>query len=570
MKYTADFETTTDKNDCRVWAYGLCNIDNFDDFVYGNNIEDFLIFCGKDLKNRNTYKNLKIWFHNAKFDFEFIISYLLNNGYQHITKLPFKDKSFTTLISDKGQFYSMTIYFKYDKQYPNKVEFFDSLKLLPFSVDEVAKGFNLPISKLKINYNSIRKINHKLTTHEIEYVKNDVKIMAMALNQMFKQGLTKMTIASNALSDFKNKIGENNFKYMFPIPTYHDDVKQAYKGGYTIANPIFCNRIIGKGIVLDVNSLYPHVMRNCELPYGEPIFFEGEYKYDKLYPLYIQMIRCCFKLKNNHLPTIQLKNNASFMPTQYLSDSKNDEVTMCLTSIDLKLFFEHYDVWNLEFFSGWKFKSKIGIMQEYIDYWSEQKINAKLNNNKALYTISKLMLNSLYGKFAKNPEVQSKIPYLNDEKIVKYALGEKETVKPIYIPLAEFVTAQARNITIRAAQQNYHRFLYADTDSLHLKGMEIPKNLEISDTKLGAWKIESEFKKAKFIRAKCYLEEKRDYGSNDNFKICPTCAGMPKDCYKYVTFDNFKIGAHYPSKLVMKHVPGGIVLEDVGFTIKNA
>ena len=29
LSYTADFETTTDKNDLRIWAWGICNIDDF-------------------------------------------------------------------------------------------------------------------------------------------------------------------------------------------------------------------------------------------------------------------------------------------------------------------------------------------------------------------------------------------------------------------------------------------------------------------------------------------------------------------------------------------------------------
>ena len=31
--YTADFETTTNKDDLRVWAWGVCNINNFDDMI---------------------------------------------------------------------------------------------------------------------------------------------------------------------------------------------------------------------------------------------------------------------------------------------------------------------------------------------------------------------------------------------------------------------------------------------------------------------------------------------------------------------------------------------------------
>ena len=40
--YTADFETTTDINDCRVWAYAICEVGNPDNFIYGNSIEDFM------------------------------------------------------------------------------------------------------------------------------------------------------------------------------------------------------------------------------------------------------------------------------------------------------------------------------------------------------------------------------------------------------------------------------------------------------------------------------------------------------------------------------------------------
>jgi hypothetical protein len=48
-----------------------------------------------------------------------------------------------------------------------------------------------------------------------------------------------------------------------------------------------------------------------------------------------------------------------------------------------------------------------------------------------------------------------------------------------------------------------------------------------------------------------------------------TVAGMPDSCYSKVTFDNFKIGASYPGKLAHRTVMGGVVLEDIDFTIKK-
>lgn len=555
MKLMADFETTTNELDCRVWAWGVCEIGNPNYFIHGNNIDEFFNFCENS-------ENSTIYFHNLKFDGEFILCWLFENGFKHVKdRKELKTKTFTTLISDKGEFYSMKIVFKRTGKKTNFIEIYDSLKILPFSVDAIAKGFNLPITKLEIDYNKPRPVGYKLTPEEIDYLRNDVDIVARALNIIFGQDLKKMTAGSNALFDYKRTVSIKNFDRWFPVPEYDEDVRKSYKGGFTYLNPKYKGVDIGKGIVLDVNSLYPSVMRNRPLPYGEGIYFEGQYKKDVLYNLYVQMLTCQFEIKPGHIPTIQLKNNLSFNPTEYLTTSGDEEITLCLTNVDLDLFFKHYDVYNIEYHSGWKFKSTTGLFTEYIDKWTDVKIQASIDKNNAMRTLAKLMLNSLYGKFALNPNVQSKIPYY-DNGIVKYYNGDKETRSPLYIPVGTFVTSWARYITITSAQSVYDRFIYADTDSLHLIGEELPDNLDIDPVNIGKWKHESTFTRARFLRQKSYIEE-----IDGEIKI--TCAGLPESCYKYVTWDNFKEGASYPGKLQPKHVPGGIILKDIDFTINN-
>ena len=118
--FAADFETTTEENDCRVWAWSVCNVDDYTDFRYGNNIEGFIDFC------EQSKDNLKLWFHNLKFDGVYILNYLLNNGYSWIeNRLDRKDKTFTTLITDMGQFYSIVIYFSIKGHHTKKVEIYD-------------------------------------------------------------------------------------------------------------------------------------------------------------------------------------------------------------------------------------------------------------------------------------------------------------------------------------------------------------------------------------------------------------------------------------------------------------
>ena len=111
-----------------------------------------------------------------------------------------------------------------------------------------------------------------------------------------------------------------------------------------------------------------------------------------------------------------------------------------------------------------------------------------------------------------------------------------------------------------------------DTDSLHCLSDDysLPEGIEIDKTKLGAFKFESKFKRAKYLRQKCYIEDSTEdvYNDNAKYSIKVTVAGMPKECHKQVNFKNFKLGASYTGKMVPQMVAGGVVLKDIDFTIK--
>lgn len=557
MIYSADFETTTDIEDCRVWAWALAEVGNTENVIYGNSIDSLFEFCRKNDKHTTLY------FHNLKFDGEFILAWLFRNGYEHIEgdrKVAFKEKSFKTLISDMDQFYSIEICLHRNKNDLWKVKILDSLKLLPFSVDQMSKTFGLPISKLTLDYTASREVGHELTQEEKDYIKNDVVIVALALQALFDMGLTKMTTASNAINEYKSLVG-NHFKYWFPPPDYDKEIRSSYKGGFTYLSPRYKEKDVKEGIVLDVNSLYPAMMYYKPLPYGEPKFYHGRYEEDNDYPLYIQVLTCTFKLKPDHIPTVQIKGSLAFVSTEYLEDSHGEIVTLALTSPDLELLLTHYNLGYVDWVCGWKFKASNKAFRGYIDKWIGVKNEATISGNKGKRAIAKLMLNSLYGKFATNPIGRSKIP-VYEEGLIKYKLGEAEERKPIYVPVAAFITAWGRYTTITSAQKVYNRFIYADTDSLHLEGTEFPEGLDIDDVKLGAWKVESKFSRARFLHQKCYIED-----IDNELKI--TCAGMPKSCYPYVTWDNFHTGQQFAGKLRPQRVEGGTVLVPTPMTIRD-
>ena len=109
-----------------------------------------------------------------------------------------------------------------------------------------------------------------------------------------------------------------------------------------------------------------------------------------------------------------------------------------------------------------------------------------------------------------------------------------------------FITSYARELTIRTSQaiKDYSikkygvdKYIYSDTDSIHtlLTIEELEKFCDIDPDTLGSWKHEASFTKARFIRQKCYIEE-----IDGEIKI--TCAGLPKNCYDKVSWENFRTG----------------------------
>lgn len=556
--YTADFETTTDMNDCRIWAYAVCDIDNPENVIYGNSMLGFF----------DTMRKLapcKMYFHNLGFDGAFIFDYLLNNNWQYVNERSLEPNQFNSIISDMNELYQIGLRFSAHK----KVVIYDSLKIIPLSIKEMAVAYKLHILKGDLDYTAFREVGHELTEDEKYYIKHDVQIAAMVLKQFFDKGLTKMTAGSNALADYKfGKGGEKMFRVIFPEITPEEDefMRKAYRGGFTYVNPQFQNKDIGEGIVLDVNSLYPSVMRACDnqaLPWGEPIPFEGTPYPTEETPLWIASISTAFHVKPGHIPCLQLKNNFMFKSTEYITDSKGN-VDIIVTNVDWELMQQQYDIAYADFHCGYYFKSSTALMKDYVDKWTEVKINAGKEGNAGLRQIAKLMLNSLYGKFATRTTVYSRKPELDENGAVTYVDEEPETRSGVYLPAGVFITAYARYKTITSAQSVYDRFIYADTDSLHLIGTEEPDNLKIDEYELGAWKHESTFNRAKFLRAKCYIEQDPETES-----LTIHVAGMPKSCHKHVTFDNFKIGATYDGKLYQRHVKGGIVLYEGPMQIRE-
>lgn len=539
----ADFETIVDPNQTRIWAWDICNLDKYE-HEQGTDMNSFMYAIQK-------YKRL--YFHNSKFDSSFIIDWLLKHGWQYNHE-NVKDGiesnynyTFDILRNTKGVFYSMNIWFTKDI----KIEIIDSLKLLPCSVDKLAKAWELPISKLKIDYELYRPPDHQLTQDESNYIKNDTEIVARVLRDFIERGFTSLTIGSNAIKDFKKAFNKADLERVFPsLPDFLDEwMRPAYKGGFVWVHPRVKGKDVGQGVVYDNNSMHPSQLRYKPMPIGMPFYFQGIPDMDMMF---IVKIHLSAKIKPNHIPCISTRNSFGYLDSEYLDQVENMELTV--TSVDLKLILDQYDIEQIDYIEGMYFNSAINIFNNYIDKWIAEKIEASETNNKAKREIAKLFLNNLYGKFGTRKDSQIMVPYIDGNKVKYQVEQSNKEPKAEYLPVAIFTTAYSRDLIIRSGQAVYDRLCYCDTDSLHLEGTDIPTNIDIDENELGKWKLESSFIRARFLRCKRYIEQQSD----GTLEV--KCGGMPNNVKEQVTWENFHEGMVYTGKLMPKVIDGGTVL----------
>lgn len=577
--YVGDFETTVYDNQTftEVWASALVPMYSEDVVVVNSIGKTYDYLVGQKC-------NCVVYYHNLKFDGEFWLYYLVkvlgfsqacvideeepsNTTWIKPREMP--DKSLVYTISDRGQWYKITF-----KVNGKLIELRDSLKLLPFSVKEIGRSFKTKHQKSEIEYKGVRHAGGKISPEEQEYIKNDVLVVKEALEFMYEQGHKRLTIGSCCLTEYKNIIGDDLFKAMFPnLLEYPLDenvygasnadqyIRKSYKGGWCYVVTKKANQRKKNGLTADVNSLYPSMMHSQSgnrFPVGYPRgFWSGNEIPEKaLRPkaYFFIRIRTRFYLKKDKLPFIQIKGNLLYKSTQCLEtsdyyDRKTGKyhrwlmkdgkmipttVELTLTCTDYYLFLEHYNVEDFEILDGCWFNTDIGIFDEYINRYKEIKMNSK----GAMRTLAKLFLNNLYGKLATNDNSSFKLLIDKNEEEIGFIPIPQHDKPIVYIPAGSAVTSYARNFTIRAAQANYYGadkngFIYADTDSIHCDiPIEELKGVKIDDKDFCCWKVESIWDEAIFARQKTYIEHviAEDLKPIDNPYYSIKCAGMPDRC----------------------------------------
>lgn len=576
-----DFETTVYKGqvNTEVWASASVELFTEDVHIFNSIDEQFNYFVSLN-------DNIVVYYHNLKFDGGFWLSYLLvdlefkqayekigveENQVQWLKERDMPNNSFKYSISDKGMWYTIIIH-----THGHYIEIRDSLKLLPFSVKRIGESFGTKHEKLDMEYVGFRYAGCTITDDEKKYIANDVLVVKEALEIMFEQGHTELTIGSCCLQEYKRIMGKDDYELFFPDvyqfelePSIYKEsnagewLRHSYKGGWCYLVKGKENKKYYKGTTADVNSLYPSMMSSesgNRYPVGKPCFWNGNYIPDKALQdntYYFVRIKTRFYLKDGMLPFIQIKGSFLYKGTEALDSSDvydfktgkyystyidtngkehDTRVELTLTMTDYELLKEHYELVDFEILDGCWFYTQVGIFDDYIEKYKK----IKMENKGALRESAKLFLNNLYGKMASSPDSSFKLAYVKEDKSIGFLPVKESNKKAGYIPVGSAITSYARNFTIRAAQKNYHGvnergFIYADTDSIHcdLEPAEI-KGITVHDKNFCCWKLESCWDVGIFTRQKTYIEHitHEDCIPVEEPYYNIKCAGMPQKCKK--------------------------------------
>jgi hypothetical protein len=497
---------------------------------------------------KEKYNKHKVYLHNfSYFDSIFLLDTLIN----------LSDKVKPTMRDGR----IIDFQFKYKKNYT--LNFRDSLLLLPESLSKLAKAFNVinkglfPYTfvdsiKIGLDYNgkfprfkffNLKKeqlldyINYKnsfknkkwnLQEETIKYSELDTIVLykvLMKFNETIYSRFRVDAFKYPTISSLAFAIYRTNYLKNYKIPLIdgkiYKDIKLSYTGGACDVYKPFGKQVY----CYDVNSLYSSIMENALMPVGSPTYFEGDISKIEKDPFGFFEVEITAPTDIN-VPLLQKKIELSkglgertIAPVGtwtgvYFSEELKEALLMGYT----------YKIYR-----GYLFDKEV-IFKDFVnDIFSTKE---KSEKGSANYTIFKLILNSLYGRFGMKPIIEKHeiidplltIALNDDEKLVVsnvislnsgkelvsyFMLDDTENTSPfalpklnISVPIASAITSYSRIYMNKFKNLKEYTLYYSDTDSLYIDKPLDPKY--VSETDLGKFKLERILSKALFLSSKMY------------------------------------------------------------------
>lgn len=445
--------------------------------------EDSLLLCRYIAGLCYGKRSLVIYTHNAFFDLQVIgfFHYFSTWGW----KLDF--------YYDKGLTYLFFI-----TRGSSRIKCVSTTNYFDFSLESL--GQDVGLNKLDVDF------EHDSNETVKRYCRRDVEILVRSMekyasfNREHDTGRFSFTKASQAFACYRHRFMDRPI-WLHQLENVIDLERSAYFGGRTECWQL--GKLAGKGFTfLDVNSMYPFVMRQYRYPAGL-LFYDDDPDLETVRRYIGKACIVAEVLLETDEPIYAVRHGGKVC----------FPIGRFRTSVCTEGFCRAVSRGHLIRLIRVAVYKPADLFSQYVDYWYPLKSQYKMDGN-ALYTrITKIFLNGLYGKFGQKKPILRTLddPAATDMvRIPCYsvATGEhwielqgfgkrifiegEENGEKSFVAIAAHVTEYSRfALWDLCAAIGPERIYYMDTDSLVLRSQDLcHAHKFIHDQRLGALSVD--------------------------------------------------------------------------------
>ena len=554
---TSSFEIDGNKSGC-MYIWMLCIEGKV---TIGRTWEEFTTTINKivDFYNLNENRRLIIYVHNLAFEFQWFCKY-----------------------------FEWVNVFARDKRKPMKalnslgIEFKCSYILSGCSLEKMAQDLTkYKVKKLvgNLDYSLIRTSKTELTKDELNYCINDVLVIVAYIKEQVEYygKITRLPLTNtgrvrklckkecfngenyNKYRELMNRLTLNEKEYIL--------LKNAFQGGFTHANWLFCEDVKENVKSFDFTSSYPTVMVSEKYPCtkGEKVKVNiEEIERDK--NLYCFVFNIRFK---NIKPRLYHENYISKSKCWELKKAKENNgriisaelLTTTITEVDYFIIKEFYEWDSCEVGQCYRYRKAYlpkPLVNIILTLYEDKTELKDVDGMEFEYQLKKGMLNSCYGMICMDvasDEIYYDSEWESEKADLKDCIKQynKDKSRFLFYPWALYVTAYARRNLFYAIKECKDDYIYSDTDSIKITNYEKyiqfferynkwiterlerackfhgfnverlrPRTIKGKQKPLGVWDDDGFYTKFKTLGAKRYLVEV------NNEKLKATVAGINK------------------------------------------
>lgn len=531
------------------WTLGINGL-----VIIGRTWDEFLKCVEKLIKclDISLNKRLVIYVHNLAYEFQFICKRFM------------WDKVFA--IDNRKPVYATTI---------DGIEFRCSYLLSGYALAKLAQNLTtIKIEKLvgDLDYSLMRHSETPLTIKEKGYCVNDVKIVMAYIYErikldggitripMTKTGYVRQYCRRECFKNEKSKKYKKNREYYDLMneltiePEEYKQLKRAFQGGFTHANPFYSGKEVENVGSDDFTSSYPCVMVAEMFPMSKAEIVDIKSKEDLEYNL--KYYCCLFDAEFINIDSKVLFDNyisisrcwdveKPIVNNGRLVSAKKIRITLTEQDYNIiKVFYksEHFGVSNFRRYK--KSYLPTSLVKSILKLYSDKTTLKGVDGKEVEYLQSKEQLNSCYGMIVTDIVRDSYIyadEWLSDTPDFNTAIEKynNSSNRFLFYPWGVWVTAYARRNLFTGIIEFKNDYIYSDTDSIktvnrenHIKYIndynEMIRNrlykamdfhclahdlIEPTTVKgekkcLGVWDFEGYYTRFKTLGAKRYMVEK--------------------------------------------------------------